>query len=73
MNAKEWGPATVLGVLLTVAAAVIGGIVVLTSDDLTFQEYLIAMAGFAVGNGLVSIGRGIGNAGRARAEAESGK
>jgi hypothetical protein len=42
--------------------AVVGGIVTVTSPDtLTFKQYIDAVATFAIGVGILAVGRGINN------------
>lgn len=47
---------------LTAIVAVVGGIVTITSPGtLSFKEYLDAISGFAIGVGILAVGRGILN------------
>jgi hypothetical protein len=56
---KTWGPATILIVVLVVAVAVIGGVVVVVDPQtLSFPEYLSKLQVFAIGIGLLGLGRG---------------
>ncbi len=47
---------------LTAIVAVVGGIVTITSPEtLSFKEYLDAISAFAIGVGILAVGRGILN------------
>ena len=54
----NWGPATVLMVGLTLIAA-LGGAVAVAIGHYTFNQYLTDLRTFAVGVGLLGIGRGV--------------
>lgn len=58
---KDVGLVTAVACAIAVIAAVVGGAVVIWGEPgaLSFQDYLVAMAGFVAGLGLVGIGRGI--------------
>lgn len=67
MNFNDKFPwATVTAVVLTVIAAIVGGLVVVIGDDgaLTFDQYLDAMSKFVIGIGILGVGRGVVAAGR---------
>lgn len=53
--------ATFTSVVLTVIFALVGGAVVIWGDPgaLSFDDYMKSMAGFAVAQGFLGIGRGI--------------
>ena len=64
VNMGQWGPATVLTVALVLIAALTGAYVVLFGDQrgadaLAFADYLDALSKFAIGVGLLGIGRGV--------------
>lgn len=60
MNANEFPWATVTACVITIAAAVAGGIVVIVHPEtLNFQNYLDYMGKFVIGIGLLGIGRGV--------------
>lgn len=45
--------------------AVVGGVVTITAPEtLSFKEYLDAVSAFAIGVGILAVGRGINNRGR---------
>jgi ribose/xylose/arabinose/galactoside ABC-type transport system permease subunit len=47
---------------LCAIVAVVGGVVTITSPDtLTFKQYLDAVSAFAIGVGILAVGRGINN------------
>jgi hypothetical protein len=55
-------PWATIGVwLLTLIAAIVGGVVVIWGDPgaLSFEDYIEILGGFAVAHGLLGIGRGI--------------
>ena len=52
--------ATYLITALCAIVAVVGGVVTITAPDtLTFNDYLDAVAAFAIGVGILGVGRGI--------------
>lgn len=56
--------ATYLIAGLCAIVAIVGGIVTIVSPQtLSFKEYLDAVSGFAIGVGILAIGRGINNSG----------
>lgn len=66
----EWGPVTVLIVLVAVIAVVAGGVVVVVHPEtLAFDEYLddlkslaVALAGLGVGRGILGAGQHVATA-----------
>jgi hypothetical protein len=65
-------PWATIGVwLLTLIAAIVGGVVVIWGDPgaLSFEDYIKILGGFAVAHGLLGIGRGINANGKAQAAA----
>lgn len=60
MNTEAWGPGTVLMVLSALAVIVVGGIAVLTTNNLEFSEWIDALTviggATALGKGLAFIG-----------------
>lgn len=61
-----WGPATVL-LMLLVATAAIGGIVLVIAGTLSFADWMGYMQEFAVAVGILGVGRGVMKAGEKRA------
>lgn len=55
--------ATILNFVLAFIVTCVGAAGVLTGD-LAFREYVFAVAGLSVGNGLLGVGRGILNSNR---------
>lgn len=58
---EEFPWATVCMVILLLIAAVVGGAVVIWGDNgaLSFEQYLNDLGRFAIGLGLLGIGRGV--------------
>lgn len=65
---NQWGPMTVLVILLALVIAGTGAYAVI-ADDLDFPAFLDALAKAAVGAGALGIGRGIMIAGRSNSDA----
>jgi hypothetical protein len=60
VNLKTWGPITVLLIALALAVVVGGLVVVIVNpSQLTFEQYLTDLRGFAISLGILGIGRGI--------------
>jgi|GEM_PF-1866400 len=58
-----WG--TLLGGLIVVIVAVIGGVITIVEPStLSFSDYVSSLGDLAVGVGLVTVGRGVGKAGK---------
>ena len=58
MNLNSANVATILIASLTVLVAVVGGINVIV-NDLSFKEYAETLSVFAVGIGILGVGRGL--------------
>lgn len=57
--------ATLLGALIVVIVALVGGIVTIAKPaTLPFKDYVDALSDLAVGVGLVAVGRGVTKAGK---------
>lgn len=65
---NEWGPVTVLLVILTVLVAIVGGLItIIQPETLSFEELLNDLQKFALALGVLGVGRGIKAAGDQRA------
>lgn len=61
--------ATLLVAILVTIGAVVGGVVCIANPDtLSFDQYLSALSKFAIGVGLLGIGRGVAAAGKSGAK-----
>jgi hypothetical protein len=64
-NFSQWGPATVLAVLLAGIVTVVGGVVTVAHPEtLSFAQYLADLKTTLVGVGVLAVGRGIHLAGQ---------
>lgn len=71
---NQWGPMTVLLVLVVAVVVLVGGVVaVVNPDSLSFDQYLDSLTKAAVGIGVLGVGRGILGAGEKNAQATTAK
>jgi hypothetical protein len=72
LDLSSWGPVTMLLVAITTIAAIAGSVVcIVHPETLTFEQLLSQLQKFAIGLGLLGIGRGIHNQGKAIAGTET--